>query len=180
MSLLNAGWILSVTKYKAKPSAPVEEFAIRFWEKVSVGLPEECWPWTGFCVPKGYGTVVIRQSVYIASRIAYFLSTGQWPLEQILHSCDNPPCCNPSHLREGSIADNMADRDSRGRHRNTQKTHCLRGHPLSGDNLKMHKGRRRCATCHRDQERERYQAKQLADRAHVQYPPSSNVLRLEH
>jgi hypothetical protein len=32
-----------------------------------------------------------------------------------LHSCDNPPCFNPDHLREGTKADNSRDRVIRGR-----------------------------------------------------------------
>lgn len=33
----------------------------------------------------------------------------------VLHSCDNPPCVNPRHLRIGTAKDNADDRDSRGR-----------------------------------------------------------------
>lgn len=35
----------------------------------------------------------------------------------VIHSCDNPPCCNPKHLRVGTHADNAEDRSRRGRHR---------------------------------------------------------------
>jgi hypothetical protein len=33
----------------------------------------------------------------------------------ILHSCDTPSCVNPAHLRAGTVKENMADREARGR-----------------------------------------------------------------
>lgn len=34
---------------------------------------------------------------------------------QACHTCDNPPCAEPSHLWEGTAADNSRDRDGKGR-----------------------------------------------------------------
>jgi len=50
-------------------------------------------------------------------RIVYELSTGEDIQGKVVrHKCDNPLCVNPKHLELGSHADNMRDRDSRGRH----------------------------------------------------------------
>lgn len=33
----------------------------------------------------------------------------------IMHTCDNPPCINPAHLRLGEVLDNIQDRQDKGR-----------------------------------------------------------------
>ena len=35
----------------------------------------------------------------------------------VMHLCDNPPCVNVNHLRVGTVAENNADRDAKGRAR---------------------------------------------------------------
>lgn len=47
---------------------------------------------------------------------SYWLSTGEDPEEKsVLHSCDNPSCVNPVHLRAGTQLENMQDRKIRHR-----------------------------------------------------------------
>lgn len=90
------------------------------------GGPDACWPFMGFR-HKGYGRMQGGQRgapMMFAHRIAYELANG--PIEGhvhhdeenekvVMHTCDNPPCCNPKHLRLGTDADNTADKVAKGR-----------------------------------------------------------------
>ncbi len=91
--------------------------AERFWAKVDrSGGPEACWPWTGALNPDGYGNVGSVSRYWKAHRRAWTLANGPIPAgKHVLHSCDNPPCCNPDHLWLGTHADNMADMVAKGR-----------------------------------------------------------------
>lgn len=54
-----------------------------------------------------------------AHRLSWELANGRKIRKgmDILHSCDNPRCIEPAHLREGTDLDNMRDREARGRGR---------------------------------------------------------------
>ena len=88
----------------------------RFWSKVD--RSGECWLWTAAKV-QGYGSFDGRR----AHRVAWELAYGPIPKGVgyhgtcVLHRCDTPACVNPAHLRLGTQADNMADRDAKGRQR---------------------------------------------------------------
>lgn len=87
-----------------------------FWAKVRKGSPDECWPWLGGQFYNGYGSVSFYDRSYTTHSIAFFLHTGIWPSGLvIMHSCDNPPCCNPSHLSDGTTAENNRDCLDKGR-----------------------------------------------------------------
>lgn len=89
----------------------------RFWEKVAIGGPNECWPWQASLTTSSYGRFKIASLISSHSnRVALVIATGvDMPDMQALHSCDNPPCCNPAHLRWGTHDDNMQDKVKRGR-----------------------------------------------------------------
>jgi hypothetical protein len=87
----------------------------RFWSKVDVGEEDDCWEWTGYRYRK-YGRFNFESVSRLAHRVAWILLHGPLPDEQkVLHSCDNPPCCNPLHLFVGTQTDNMQDMIAKGR-----------------------------------------------------------------
>lgn len=95
----------------------------RFWGKVEVRGDDECWPWIAKARHhKGYGVMRISSMGrnIVASRISCFIAHGEPPegLKNSLHSCDNPPCCNPAHLRWGTQKHNVEDAKQRDRHVN--------------------------------------------------------------
>jgi hypothetical protein len=88
----------------------------RFWSKVDKRGHDECWPWTGSkFATTGYGQFWLRGTNVGAHRVACALTHGLSAGRMAIHSCDNPPCCNPLHLRWGTHAENVADRVARGR-----------------------------------------------------------------
>lgn len=88
----------------------------RFWERVNVKSPSECWPWLGSVDRDGYGRASFNGKKMLASRLAYIMATGKEPDGLLVcHHCDNPPCCNPSHLYAGTKSDNERDKFKRGK-----------------------------------------------------------------
>jgi hypothetical protein len=92
---------------------------VRLWRRVEKKGPDECWLWTGITDACGYGMLRRGGSTpgwHKAHRLAYTLSVGPIPEGlHVLHRCDCPACCNPQHLWVGTHADNMRDRDAKGR-----------------------------------------------------------------
>jgi len=93
-------------------------FAERFWEKIAIGDDDKCWEWQAARNAKGYGRLTSGRGVYLkAHRVAFALSNGGFVADEthVLHHCDNPPCCNPTHLFIGTPKDNTADMIRKGR-----------------------------------------------------------------
>lgn len=93
-----------------------ERTIARFESKVdkSAGA-DACWPWKTTRDRKNYGVAYFQRKTHRAHRVAFLIANGHWPEPCCLHSCDNPPCCNPAHLSAGTRADNAADMRSKGR-----------------------------------------------------------------
>lgn len=81
-----------------------------FWNKVDIKSDTECWDWIGAKKPRGYGNCHINKKYYLAHRVSFWIANGDFPDRFIVcHSCDNPKCCNPSHLLLGSNKSNFMD-----------------------------------------------------------------------
>jgi hypothetical protein len=91
----------------------------RFRKLVDVRQADECWPWTGRTNNKGYGFLEVKigggaKRKVLAHRISFEIHQGAIASDnEILHRCDNPPCCNPAHLSQGTRTDNMRDAASK-------------------------------------------------------------------
>lgn len=82
-----------------------------------------CWEWMS-TTKNGYGTfesgsvsmAARKSSKRGAHQVSYEAYNGLIPKGQVVrHTCDNPLCINPDHLILGTQADNVADREARGR-----------------------------------------------------------------
>jgi len=101
--------------------AHTTELEARFWSKVAIVDDDgSCWEWRRGRHPDEYGMFQWRapgdpkSRAHHASRVAMYLTSSVMP-EIARHTCDNPPCCRPSHLVDGSHIDNARDRVERGR-----------------------------------------------------------------
>jgi hypothetical protein len=88
----------------------------RFFEKVAIRAGDECWEWQGSKLKAGYGQTRVGTTKMLAHRAMYLHTVGPIPDGMVvMHACDNPPCCNPNHLRLGTHQDNVNDRIAKGR-----------------------------------------------------------------
>lgn len=112
------------TRARLLTTCPIEltDLEVRFWSKVEVIDDDtSCWRWKSAVRPSHgefYGCfrwtdpLTGKADVPGAHRVAYFLTHGTLP-DHGRHSCNNPICVRPSHILNGTHADNMADRNRR-------------------------------------------------------------------
>lgn len=87
----------------------------RFWLFVVRTHPFDCWIWTG-ANTKGYGTFSLEGRSVYAHRVSFTIANGAIGAGlYIMHTCDEPSCVNPAHLRQGTHSQNMADMIAKGR-----------------------------------------------------------------
>ena len=96
----------------------------RFWEKVDVRTPDDCWQWKASLSNKRYGNIKVSGKMVKSHRLSYELEFGDIPNGlNVLHKCDNGLCVNPKHLFLGTHNDNMKDCAKKGRVPNKKGTH---------------------------------------------------------
>ena len=93
----------------------------RFEAKINRSKDNDCWEWTGALNGSGYGSFCYNGKTTNAHRVSWLIHNGSIPKGEghhgtcVLHKCDNRKCVNPDHLFLGSNADNIKDRESKGR-----------------------------------------------------------------
>lgn len=105
----------------------------------------ECLVWTGNRQPNGYGRFRVGERHFRAHRWIYEQYNGPVPFGKFLdHLCRNRACVSVGHLEPVTVAEN----NRRARAATPVRTHCRRGHPYSGANLKINpNGSRTCRSC---------------------------------
>ena len=103
----------------------------RFLSKVDVKSENECWIWKAHRIKTGYGTFVpnsdIGKKSGLAHRASFRIFKDAYDDKLlVMHTCDNPPCVNPNHLKQGTPMDNTIDRKQKGRTTSHRKV-LLRG-----------------------------------------------------
>lgn len=125
-----------------KPTTPAERFAARVRPEAN-----GCLVWTGFLDRDGYGQIGVNGRTTRVHRWSYEHHVGPIPDGLVIdHLCRNRACVNPAHLDVVTPYENT-HRGLALTAMNARKTHCKRGHPLSGYNLVAVPGGRACRTC---------------------------------
>ena len=142
-----------------------EEYNRRWLERLqarTVVNERGCFVWQGPVGHKGYIMHPHRLWQNSGHRIVYRILRKKdlATSDLICHECDTRRCWNIDHLFIGTEAVNNRDCGNKGRHHNSVKTHCKRGHEFTFENtyLKITAGTvmRACKECQRLRCLERY------------------------
>jgi hypothetical protein len=133
----------------------------RFWRNVTI-LDNGCWLWTGGLNSHGYGRFYLSTPGHISRAVGahcWVFTQHLGPIAkglQLDHLCRNRACVNPLHLEPVTSRLNTL-RGFNVCANNSRKIHCLRGHLLTGDNLRiLPDGSRLCLACRKLTNARRY------------------------
>lgn len=132
-----------------------------------------CWRWKGSKKSRGYGVFFYGDKYASAHKASWTMFFGPVAEGLQLHHrveepirCMGPSCINPAHLlpldHRTHVLEYTPSNVTVG---NRERTHCIRGHELSGSNLYVYPGttKRRCMACHRQWQMDKYRAQLRAD-----------------
>lgn len=135
----------------------------RFWAKVELAGPDECWLWAGLILNTGYGQIAVGSRTdgtfrqLATHRYAYELLVDKIPPGMTIdHLCLVRNCVNPIHMEVVTRAENTLRAGSLEKARAASlakrraQTHCKRGHPFDEANTyRPPNGNHRvCRICH--------------------------------
>ena len=143
-----------------------------FMKKVNIDAASGCWLWTGATtskkVPRQYGVFWDKGRNILAHRWSYEHWVGPIPEGLVLDhiECEVYLCVNYTHVVPTTRGLNTLRSTTGITALNKAKTHCLKGHPLSGVNLYVDpRGTRKCRECQRARVRDHYNRNKEALRA---------------
>jgi len=152
---------------------------VAFWSNVNMPNAQSCWVWKrpsveGYIIFKTVGPRNIR-----AHRWIYEHTFGRIPMaKEIHHVCENRRCVNPFHLEVLTRREHVAKHRWHGwAGKNAQKTQCVHGHLLEGDNIyrsPSHPERRQCRKCNQVRSQRTTQLKQVSRMG--KKPSTANVI----
>lgn len=125
-----------------------------FWNFFAkVRKTPHCWEWKGGTWVRGHPMFWLKRQ-YHARRVAFYLTRGYWPKGWAINICRVKWCVNPSHIQDlppNSIGEALR---ASGVCRKNRRKRCRRNlHPMSGDNIKIMRGERRCRECYNEKRR---------------------------
>jgi len=96
-----------INKKVTKPPKLIDTFIRQFLDDVS--QHNGCWISKENPTMTHYRRILFCGRLVLLHRLIYLLTRGEINDPSVCHHCDNPPCCNPNHLFNGTQKINVLD-----------------------------------------------------------------------